>query len=125
MALPKLDFEAFRSRLMQERETASKALLDLSNENDQAEAADARELTPADDHTADSATNIFVRERDMTEGNNLQLILQQIELALGKIDGGTYGICDQCGKPIGAGRLEALPYATLCLADQARMEGPV
>ena len=40
--------------------------------------------------------------------------------ALAKLDESTYGVCDACGKPIGEGRLEALPWATLCVEDSAR-----
>jgi RNA polymerase-binding transcription factor len=43
--------------------------------------------------------------------------LQDVERALGKLDEGTYGICDVCGRPIGAERLEAIPWAVMCLDD--------
>ena len=36
-----------------------------------------------------------------------------------KLDEGSYGECDECGKPIAEGRLEALPWATLCVDDAA------
>jgi len=44
-----------------------------------------------------------------------QKLLDQIENALKKIENGTYGICDRCGKPIDADRLNILPYANLCM----------
>ena len=40
----------------------------------------------------------------------------EIDRALAKIDAGTYGLCEQCGQPIVRARLEALPYAALCVA---------
>jgi DnaK suppressor protein len=40
--------------------------------------------------------------------------------ALEKLDDGTYGICDVCGQPIAEGRLEALPWAVLCVEDAAK-----
>jgi RNA polymerase-binding transcription factor len=43
--------------------------------------------------------------------------LQDVERALGKLDEETYGICDVCGRPIGAERLEAIPWAVMCLDD--------
>ena len=52
--------------------------------------------------------------------DKLQLTLADVERALVKLDEGTYGVCDACGGPIGAGRLEALPWATLCVQDAAR-----
>lgn len=41
--------------------------------------------------------------------------LRDVERALEKLDQGTYGACDVCSRPIGAERLEAIPWAVLCL----------
>jgi DnaK suppressor protein len=41
--------------------------------------------------------------------------LRDVERGLVKLDEGTYGICDVCGRPIGSERLEAIPWAILCL----------
>ena len=46
--------------------------------------------------------------------------LADVERALEKLDEGTYGRCDVCGEPIGAERLEAMPWATLCVNDAAK-----
>ena len=48
--------------------------------------------------------------------------LAQINRALAQLDQGTYGVCSQCGQPIGARRLQALPYSDRCItcADMAR-----
>ena len=43
--------------------------------------------------------------------------LRDVERALVKLDQGTYGACDVCGRPIGSERLEAIPWAVLCLDD--------
>ena len=49
----------------------------------------------------------------------------QVERALDKIKEGNYGTCDRCGQPIGDGRLEALPWASLCLKCKAESaKGP-
>jgi DnaK suppressor protein len=50
---------------------------------------------------------------------HLDAKLGDVERALGKLDEGSYGSCDVCGSPIGAERLEAIPWAVLCL-DHAR-----
>ena len=39
-----------------------------------------------------------------------------------RIDEGTFGLCERCGKPIDPERLEALPYATLCIDDKRKQE---
>lgn len=46
--------------------------------------------------------------------------LAEIDRALEKVDEGTYGQCDNCGQPIGSERLEAIPFATLCVMCSAR-----
>ena len=48
--------------------------------------------------------------------------LAKIEDALQRLDDGTYGICLDCREPIPPERLEALPYATLCVRCQSRQE---
>ena len=51
--------------------------------------------------------------------------LKKIDLALAKIESGTFGICEECGEPISVKRLEARPETTLCIRckeDQERAE---
>jgi DnaK suppressor protein len=70
-----------------------------------------------DDGFADSGQVTAERgEVDALVGS-LRDTLSDIDNALAKIDAGTYGLCEQCGKPIGAPRLEAMPAARLCIAD--------
>jgi DnaK suppressor protein len=52
--------------------------------------------------------------------DNLQLTLADVDRALAKLADGSYGTCDVCGKPVGDERLEALPWAVLCVEDAAR-----
>ncbi len=47
-------------------------------------------------------------------------VLTQVERSLVKMDEGTYGTCDRCGKPVAPARLEALPWATLCVSCAAQ-----
>ncbi len=48
--------------------------------------------------------------------------LWAIEEALEKVQEGTYGVCEECGDEIGAGRLEAMPLARLCVSCQSQLE---
>lgn len=69
-------------------------------------------------HSADSAEQVTEREnedvlRNLQEETRLEL--KQVRAALQRIASGEYGICSQCGEPIGAARLAALPYATRCI----------
>jgi DnaK suppressor protein len=52
--------------------------------------------------------------------DQLQVTRADVIRALEKLDDGTYGTCDVCGRPIAVGRLEALPWAVLCVEDAAR-----
>lgn len=52
--------------------------------------------------------------------DKLQITLADVDRALAKVDEGTYGTCDACGGPVGEDRLEALPWAVLCVEDAAR-----
>ncbi len=52
--------------------------------------------------------------------DKLQLTLADVDRALAKVDEGSYGTCDHCGEQIPEGRLEALPWAALCVRDAAR-----
>lgn len=51
--------------------------------------------------------------------DQLQVTRADVTRALEKLDQGSYGSCDECGEPIPAGRLEALPWAVLCIQDAA------
>jgi DnaK suppressor protein len=52
--------------------------------------------------------------------DKLQVTRADVQRAMAKLEDGTYGLCDVCGKPIGDGRLEALPWAVLCVDDAGR-----
>ena len=75
-----------------------------------------------DEEYADAGTATFERERDLSLVNNLRDLMERIDKALAKIEDGTYGLCDRCGKPIEKLRLKALPYANLCIKDKQAEE---
>jgi len=80
------------------------------------------ELSSYDQHSADIATETFEREKDESILEQVQGELNDIDHALARIENGTYGTCEACGKPIGDARLEAVPTARFCVEDQARAE---
>jgi len=73
-------------------------------------------------HLADDATEVFTRERNLAVRNNARDLMVQVEAALQRLDEGTYGTCARCGREIAVERLEALPYATLCITCQSEVE---
>ena len=76
----------------------------------------------AGDDEADASSKLFEREHELAINNNTRELLEQTEHALDRIEAGTYGVCESCGKPIGKARLQAFPRATLCVACKQRQE---
>src|SRR3990172_2249058 len=68
-----------------------------------------------DEDLADVASSTFEREKGLALESSVQQMLAQVEKALGRIEDGTYGICQRCGDPIDIARLRVLPFATLCI----------
>ncbi|HKM16725.1 MAG TPA: TraR/DksA C4-type zinc finger protein [Limnochordia bacterium] len=73
------------------------------------------ELSAYDQHPADYGSQMYEREKDLGFLENLKDQLHMVDLALERISNGTYGICQDCHKPIDPKRLEALPQAALCI----------
>ena len=76
----------------------------------------------AGDDQADTGTKTFEREHEMSLANNAREMLEQLRQALGRVDDGSYGICDSCGKGIGKLRLQAFPRAKLCMSCKVAEE---
>ena len=69
-----------------------------------------------DEEGGEGGTSNVDRELDLLLSAQARAAIEEIDRALAKIDAGTYGICEHCGQPIAEARLEALPYAALCVA---------
>src|SRR5919108_438083 len=78
--------------------------------------------TANENHMGDLATDTLNREIDYSLGDNAGQVLSEIDAALKRIDDGTYGKCGKCGKEIPAERLEAVPWASLCIDDARNAE---
>jgi len=76
----------------------------------------------AGDDQADSGTKTFEREHEMSLVINARDMVLQTERALERIDAKTYGICEECGSPIGKARLQVFPRATLCMLCKQKEE---
>jgi DnaK suppressor protein len=73
-------------------------------------------------HMADDATEAFDQAAGLALHLNEQALLSQVESALERMEKGTYGLCERCGEDIDYARLEAIPYATLCIRCQQHLE---
>jgi RNA polymerase-binding transcription factor len=95
-----IDTGRFQTLLLEERHRVERAL----------------EITPTgDSHTAEAATTTLDREIDYTLEENSTRMLTAIDDSLRRIDNGTYGTCARCQGAISEARLEAYPWASLCI----------
>ena len=106
------ELERFRASLTMEREDVRRQLTDSGADPD----ADSIESLDFDFGFADSAQSTAERNKVLALIQGLRERLHDVDLALAKMDKGDFGICERCGEPIGKERLEALPYARLCMS---------
>jgi DnaK suppressor protein len=109
-----------RERLMAERDRLNQVRDAATRLSTSATESAQRELSTVDQHPAEQATETLERELDLGILQSVESELIEVTAALERLDAGTYGICEICGKPIAEGRLEAMPAARYCVADQAK-----
>ena len=119
-----MESDAARDRLGDERErlAAMRSQYESEHLTTESESDSVSELSAHAQHQADLGTETFNRERDLTILEHIEAELSDVEHALHRLDDGTYGSCEACGRPISADRLEAMPAARFCLDDQALAE---
>jgi RNA polymerase-binding transcription factor len=119
---PPKTLDKLRRLLEEERETYVRQAHDLAAE---AEAlATEREPgdTQFDEESGEGDTLNVERERDLALSASATQAVEEIDRALSRMDTGSYGICERCGKKIAVARLEALPFAALCVECKSREE---
>jgi RNA polymerase-binding transcription factor DksA len=105
-----VDSESARERLESEHARVAGLVHELRGELG-ADGDDSSELADYDQHPADTASDTFEREKDLSILEQLEEELAELEAALARIDAGTYGIDEVTGEPIDPARLEAIPTA--------------
>jgi RNA polymerase-binding transcription factor len=122
--LSTIDTAHFRERLLDERGHVERALAGLRDDHPGSIEDEAEEVNGGldTDDLGDTASITLGREIDYTLGENSQTVLGEIDAALARIEDGTYGTCTNCGNEISVERLEAYPWASLCI-DCARLNG--
>lgn len=117
-----IETEEFKERLLAERDRLRGAVEYLQKEHPGSLEDETSELSFADNHPGDVATETFDRELDEGLEEGAERRLEQIEAALRRIEDGAYGTCEACGKPIAEDRLAAIPWARLCIDDQRKAD---
>jgi len=103
--------EDARERLVAEQQRVEGLIGELRSELGVAENEDISELSDYDQHPADTGTETFEREKDLSILEQLENELAELEAALARVDDGTYGVDEVTGEPIDPARLDALPTA--------------
>ena len=126
-SLEQMDSDLARQRLADERERLDgvKSTFDDEHLSEESESDSSSELSSYDQHQADMGTETFEREKDLSILEQVEAELADVEHALRRLDDGSYGTCEVCGKVIPDERLEAVPAARLCLEHQSEVERAV
>ncbi len=120
--MTKQQLKQFRQALLQERTKFAseiKAIVKETSKNPREASGDLSAYTV---HMADMSADTYDRELSMNIVSSEQEVLYQIDDALKRMEEGTFGVCQQCGKPINLSRLRAVPYASLCISCQRTKE---
>ena len=119
-----IDTEQFRDALLDERRRVEHALTTLRDEHRGSLDEEIEETAATNDnHPAETATATLGREIDYTLGDNAEQVISAIDAVIARIETGTYGTCVSCGKDIPYERLEANPWASLCIDCKRKAEG--
>jgi len=110
-----LNLEYYKKQLESLKSRLEKQMESLSKRGSEPLKDSIGELSGYDNHPADLGAETFERAKDLGLKDNSKVLLMKVNHALDRISEGTYGICENCGKPISEERLKALPYTTLCI----------
>ena len=106
-----MDLDKARERIVAEQDRVEALARDLRSQLGQSETDELSELADYDQHPADTASETFEREKDLSILEQLEDELAELQAALERIDQGTYGIDERTGEPIDDARLDAVPTA--------------
>lgn len=117
--LAKSTVDKYRARLEEERERLQELVREYEQELEEARLSESSSDRSPDPGNAEASSTKLEYAKELSLEQNTLDLLSKVEWALAKIAEGKYGICESCGKSIPLARLDALPYATLCV-DCAR-----
>jgi DnaK suppressor protein len=114
-----IDTSEFRKLLEEERDRLQHASGRMEAETGESMEDSTGDLSTrgVDNHLGDTASETYDRELEEGLDEGVRDTLNRIDAALARIDDGTYGTCEICGKPIGEERLRAIPWASRCIDD--------
>lgn len=115
--------DELRAQLLSERQRLEHEIAGFASSGVRGDTFNTDEMSDVvDQHPADEGSELFEREKNMTLQRTLQGTLQLVNEALQRMDAGTYGTCQRCGKEIPEKRLRAVPEAKYDVECQALIE---
>lgn len=118
--LAKSTLERFKKKLEEERERLEDQIADYERVLEEARLTESSSDRSPDPGNAEASSMKLEYAKELSIEQNTLDLLSKANRALERIDAGTYGICESCGKAIPVERLEALPYSTLCVECASR-----
>ena len=113
--LDKKTVEHFRKVLLKERER-------IIGDVKQMDESSKEMGTDGIQDIGDEAATIYNKQILLTLNENERMRLRELDEALDRIEGGTYGVCEECGEPVGLKRLEVRPVAKYCVPCLTKLE---
>lgn len=115
--LAKSTLDKFKKRLLEERERLQSLIDEYEHELEEARLTESSSDRSPDPGNAEAGSMKFEYEKELSIEQNTIDLLGKVDRALERVEAGTYGICESCGKNIPLARLDVLPYVTLCVDD--------
>lgn len=112
------DAARWRAALAQERAQALERAAALRRDVERI--VESTSLTATDDEHDPEGTTAFERAQAQALLDATAVALTEIDAALARVEAGTYGVCERCGRPIAPERLEARPVARTCIGCAGR-----
>ncbi len=109
-----------RDMLLEKRRSLLGAIDSLSQDSASSKETTGTSRMPGEN--ADAASETLDMDTLMLSMESEDEFLRKVDEALAKIENGTYGLCEECGKAIEETRLEAMPFATTCIACQKKID---
>lgn len=119
--LAKTTLERFKKRLEEERERLEEQIADYQRVLEEARLTESSSDRSPDPGNAEASSMKLEYAKELSIEQNTLDLLSKANRALERVEAGTYGICESCGKAIPVERLDVLPHSTLCVECASRI----
>jgi len=118
--LAKTTLQRFKKRLEEDRERLEEQIADYQRDLEEARLTESSSDRSPDPGNAEASSMKLEYAKELSIEQNTLDLLSKANRALERVEDGTYGTCESCGKAIPVERLEVLPYSTLCVECASR-----